>query len=320
MSTDAILRLETLRCIGESDGSGGSEPYLWFALVWVDAQTLATPGRIGLTAINSGSARRVVRGGMRAGQSAPVPAGASTLRVRLEDGRRNFRRLLPIVALWENDETPDDALRAGYRAWVDGLNRELSAAFDAALRPGGPSLESLLPAALGRVAAGLGQAISDALSGWERFELAIGSLNLDDFVAMTGRVWTGQIDERFVLTLRKPNDPNHYELDVAATLKPVVIDPCQGFVNEVREIEAAIEGVQAEIRALQEQLSGGSEPGDPTLPKAAIIAEIRRLREEDLPPLLQALDQARARLEQCRNRPRPPVVVGDLADLVVTRR
>lgn len=319
MSTDAILRLETLRCLGEDDASGGSEPYLWFALVWVDAQTLATPGRIGLTAISTGSARSVVSNDMRAGQSAPVPVGASTLRVRLEDGRRNFRRLLPVVALWENDETPGDAMRAGYRAWVEGLRRELSLAVDASLRPGGPSLDSLLPDALRRVASGLGQAIGDALSGWDRFQLAIGSLNLDDFVAMAGRAWTGQINERFVLTLRKPNAPDHYELEVSATLKPVVIDPCQVLVDQVREIEAAIEGVQTEIRGLQAQLSGGSEPGEPTLPKEAIIAEIRRLRDEELPPLVQALDDARARLEQCRSRPTSPVVV-DRIDGLLTRR
>jgi len=299
MSTDAIIRFESLRCIHESDRSGGSEPYIWPALVWVDPQTLALPERIGFTAAVLGNAREVIKSGMRPGNVAPIPAGVGTLRVRLEDGgRRTFRRLLPIVALWENDDTPTKAMKAGFVAYVQALRSEMSALFIEVLRPGGPTIESLLPAALARVLKAASRAIGDGLSGSERFQLAIGTLNLDDFIAVTAHTWNAEADENFTLILRRDADPgNHYEIDVRASLKPVVIDPCQAQVNEVRNAEAAVEGVQEEIKSLQAELRKA-----PPLEKPGLQAEIRRLREEELPPLLEAEDDARGALEQCRAR------------------
>lgn len=152
MSTDAIIGFDSLRCISEGAGSGGSEPYIWPALVWIDRQTLSMPDRIGFSAGVLGNARQVIRSGMRAGQVAPVPAGVNTQRVRLEDGpQRNFRRLLPIVALWENDETPARVLQAGFTTYMQTLRAEMVEVFRQTLTPGGPSAESLLPAVLRRV-------------------------------------------------------------------------------------------------------------------------------------------------------------------------
>jgi hypothetical protein len=42
-ATDGIIVRERLRCIRESDVAGGSEPYIWPALLWIDDNTLATP-------------------------------------------------------------------------------------------------------------------------------------------------------------------------------------------------------------------------------------------------------------------------------------
>lgn len=317
MSTDAIIRFDTLRCIAERDGSGGSEPYIWPALVWIDRQTLAMPERIGFSAGVLGNARQVIRSGMRAGQVAPVPAGVNTLRVRLEDGpQRNFRRLLPIVALWENDETPTRALQAGFTTYMQTLRAEMIELFRQTLMPGGPSAESLLPVALRRVFEATARATVDSLSGWETFELAIHSLNLDDFVSIASRTWDATANENFTLTLRKDGSPDHYELACTATLKPVVVDRCQARVDQVKAAESAINDLKAKIAELQAELSGqGSDGGN--LPKPAIIAEIRRLREEELPPLLQALDQANAALEECRRGRRGLAVVDD--SLVLTR-
>ena len=231
-----------------------------------------------------GDAREVIKSGMRPGDVAAIPPGVGTLRVRLEDSKRTFRRLLPIVALWENDDTPSKAMKAGFVAYVAALRSEMSALFAQVLQPNGPTIESLLPDTLRRVFQTMARAIGDNLSGTDHFQLAIGTLNLDDFVALAGHTWKAEVNERFTMTFRRDEDPgNHYEIDVGATLKPVVIDPCQTLVNAVRDAESAVEGVQAEIRELQAELSGQT-PGEPPLPKAALVAEIRRLREEELPP------------------------------------
>jgi hypothetical protein len=72
-ATDVIVVLERLHCVREDDARGGSEPYLWPALVWYDDDTLATPGRVGVITPLSRDARVVLRSDMRAGQTADIP-------------------------------------------------------------------------------------------------------------------------------------------------------------------------------------------------------------------------------------------------------
>jgi hypothetical protein len=76
----------------------------------------------------------------------------------------------------------------------------------------------------------------------------------------------------------------------------------------VQEAQALVDGIQAQIQVLQQQLDGGSGPI-----KAYLAAEIRRIREEDLPLAVAALENAHRALQACRIRrgPRPEVLVGD---------
>src|SRR5262245_4316394 len=120
MATDFFITLERLRCIRESDGSGHSEPYIWPVLMWIDDNTLATPARVDVTSPAIGNARIIIKSDMRAGQTADIPSSVGILRVRLED---NFtiRRLILAVALWEWDDTPQAAMRAGFQAFSSEL-------------------------------------------------------------------------------------------------------------------------------------------------------------------------------------------------------
>ena len=120
MATDAIIILERLRCIRESDGSGHSEPYIWPVLVWIDDDTLATPALVGVTSPALGNARVVIKEGIRAGQVADIPGSVGLLRVRLDDNQ-SVRQLILAVALWENDDTPERAMRDGYTAFSGEL-------------------------------------------------------------------------------------------------------------------------------------------------------------------------------------------------------
>ncbi|MER3513395.1 MAG: hypothetical protein C4310_02500 [Chloroflexota bacterium] len=98
IATDAIITLERLRCIRESDASGHSEPYIWPTLLWTDGNTLATPSLVGVTSPVLGNTRVVIKNAMRAGQTADIPPSVGALRVRFEDGL-TIRRLIPAVAL-----------------------------------------------------------------------------------------------------------------------------------------------------------------------------------------------------------------------------
>ena len=74
MATDAVVVLERLRCIRESDGgTGHSEPYIWPTLLWIDDATLTTPDLVGVAAPGRDSARVVVKGDMRPGETADFP-------------------------------------------------------------------------------------------------------------------------------------------------------------------------------------------------------------------------------------------------------
>src|SRR5262245_28376897 len=125
MATDAILVLERLRCIRESDGTGHSEPYIWPVLLWIDDNTLATPSLVGVTAPGLGNARVVIKNDMRAGQIADIPTSVGDLRVRFDDGL-TIRRLILAVALWEEDETPEAAMRAGFQAFSSELRAAIA--------------------------------------------------------------------------------------------------------------------------------------------------------------------------------------------------
>jgi hypothetical protein len=85
----------------------------------------------------------------------------------------------------------------------------------------------------------------------------------------------------------------------------------------VRAAQAAVNGIEAEIRNLQAQLRGGGGDGGPSLPKPFIIQEIRRIREEELPAAEDAAQAALDALAACRNR-RPPAVF-ELPRGVLTR-
>ena len=116
MATDAFIVLERLTCSRESDRSGGSEPYIWPVLIWVDDDTLATPARVGVTSPSSTYARLVIKEDLRAGQVAEIPPQVGLLRVRLDDNQ-SVRQLILGVALWESDEPGHHAGGAAGERW-----------------------------------------------------------------------------------------------------------------------------------------------------------------------------------------------------------
>jgi hypothetical protein len=304
MATDAIVLLERLRCFRESDGSGHSEPYIWPVLIWIDDDTLATPELVGVTAPAVGSAREVIKSDMRAGQVADIPASVNTLRVRLDDNQ-NVRRLILAVGLWENDETPEAAMRAGYSAFVSELGRAIadnllalnSATTDEERQP-------IIDEITRRVRQKVEAAIRDNLTSWQKVRVAVGTLNLDDFVDSDFKSFAELANQAFTLNFanRDVNPSDRYRIEGRLQAVRVRVDLCQAQVDRVRAAQATVNGIESEIAALQAQLRGQGGAGEPSLPKAFIIQEIRRLREEELGPAEAELQAARDALTACRNR------------------
>jgi hypothetical protein len=317
MATDALLTLHRLRCIREDDGSGHSEPYIWPVLIWIDDDTLATPQLVGVTEPALGNARVVIKNDMRAGQVADIPASVGNLRVRMDDNQ-NVRRLVLAVALFENDETPEKAMKAGYQA----VHTEMGAAIaDNLLALNGAQTDDerkpIIDEIKRRVRAKVESAIRGALSSWEKVQIALGSLNLDDVVSNDFKSFAALANETFTLSFASSETPpkNLYRIEGELRAVPVTVDRCTVQVNAVQEAQAAVNSIQAEIQSLQAQLHGQTN-GEPPLPKSFIVAEIARIRREELPPAVAALDAARKALAACRDRPgaRPPVSGGVLVN------
>jgi len=304
MATDAILALERLRCLRESDGSGHSEPYIWPVLIWIDDDTLATPALVGVAAPALGNARVVIKNDMRARDEADIPGSVGTLRVRLDDNQ-TIRRLILAVALWEDDETPQKAMRAGYTAFVGEMGDAIADnLFPLSAATTDEQRQPIIDEITARVKSKVESAIRDGLTGWQKARVAIGTLNLDDFIDSAFKSFSDLVNEEFRLDFASPGTrpSQRYQIEGRLQAVPVRVDPCQARVDAVREAQTAVNAIEAEIRELQAQLRGQGASGGPSLPKPFLIQEIARIREEDLPAAEEALQSALDALAACRDR------------------
>ena len=298
MATDAIIVLERLRCIRESDASGGSEPYIWPVLLWIDDNTLATPSLVGVTGPALGNARVVIKNDMRAGQTADIPTSVGVRRVRFEDDL-TIRRLILAVALWEEDETPEAAMRAGFQAFPSELRAAVADNLFALSQAGEEEQDAIIARIQARVSDRVESAIRNGLTGWQKARVLIGTLNLDDIIGSAFRSFPDLFPTTITLTFGAGSS-NDYEIQAKLEVQPVRVDRCQAQVNAVKAAQSVVDNVDAEIRNLQSELQRAS-PGE----KPFIISEIKRIRAEELPAAMAALDDARRALSICRSRVPP---------------
>lgn len=300
MATDVIIALERLRCIRESDAEGHSEPYLWPTLLWIDDTTLTTPALVGVTAPALGNARVVIKNDMSAGQTADIPPAVGVLRLRFENGL-TLRRLIFAVALWEEDETPEAAVRAGFLAFSSELRAALAdnllALFEADRERDEDAKKAIIAAIKARVKDRVKSAIQNSLTAWQKARVFAGILNLDDIIdSAFGDFGEHPFPEPIALTFTS-GTTDRYEIAGNLQIRPVAVDRCQSQVNAVREAQTAVDDVDREIQQLQAELKHAS-PTD----KPFINSEIKRVREEELPAAMAALDAARVALSICRSR------------------
>jgi hypothetical protein len=308
MPVDAFIHLDRLRCLAESDGSGHSEPYVWTMLLWVDDTTIGSDQSVGSSAPgNVRGSRAVIKEGIKVGEQADMPSVQRSFAHRFEDDL-SIRNVGIVVAMFEEDETPGDAVRAAYSAFV----RELPKAAADFIRTNSraPETDDECEEIANQVRPKVREAGKNALSSFEKVQLFLGTLDLDDEIGFD--TWFTEIDDQdtsprpFTLRFEKTvtvnvlgqelTISNHYEIDGRFELRqPPAPDPCQDEVDRVRQARAVVDGHQAATRASQAELREA-------LPsqKPGIIREIRRIREEDLPPAVAAFEAAQRALALCR--------------------
>jgi hypothetical protein len=81
-----------------------------------------------------------------------------------------------------------------------------------------------------------------------------------------------------------------------------VVDRCKPQADAVNASQAVVNGINAEIKELQDQLQGGGDDEEPPLRKDFILKEIKRIREQELKPAEAKLKAARDALQFCRDR------------------
>ena len=322
MPTDAIVLLEQLRCVKLLNTEARTEPYIWPALIRVDDNTITTPELVALSAPVVGNARVVIKDSMRAGQTASIPSSVGILRTRFEDNLMT-RRLILVVALLENDETPRDAVEAGYRAYLSELRAAIADNLFSLSAADEEETQLITKDIQERVAGRTRSAIENALSAYEKAKVFAGILDLDDPIgsafATFGKDSLASASIRLFFEAKGKilgtiDTLSQFEILGQLQVRPVTIDRCQPQVNAVNEAQAVVNGIEEEIKDLQAQLQGGGD--EPPLPKAFILAEIKRIREEELAPAVAALEAARAALHLCRSR---FDIVVDLSDLVISQ-
>ncbi len=307
MATDAIVLLEQLHCLTLINTETRTEPYIWPALIQIDDNTLTTPDLVAMQSPVLGNARVVIKDSMRAGETASIPSSVGILRTRFEDNLVT-RRLLLVVALLENDETPEDAMEAGFKAFNSEVRSAIADNLFALSAANEEETKAITDQISERVAGRVRSAIENGLSAYEKAKVFAGFLNLDNSIGSDfksfGKDFLGPASftmhfESKGKILGVFDTLSQYEIEGQLQIKPVVVDRCQAQVNAVNAAQAVVNGIEAEIRSLQDQLRGGGD--EPPLPKSFIIAEIKRIRVEELAPAVADLQAARAALKACRD-------------------
>lgn len=301
MPTDAIITLERLRCIREDDGTGHSEPYIWPALLVIDNNSFKPNGDVvvGIAAPALGNARIVIKNDMRAGQDADIPTAVGRLRHRFEDGLTTGRLIL-IVILWEEDETPEAAMAAGYQEYVKELPAAVAANALALQLASGEARTAIIATINDRVADRVRSAIENGLTAFQKVRVFLGTLNLDDVVNSTFHAFPENFfrlppDSAFVLPL-KAGESDAYEIKGNLQVQVVQVDRCQDELNAVKAAKSEVDNIENTIQELKKQAAKAS-PSE----REIINADIKRLREEELPLAQEALEGARRALQACQN-------------------
>lgn len=300
------MKLGDLRCIAQSEGSGGSEPYLWVSYFAFGADPL--PGQTGIVAINTpayDAFRTEYPDGVKAGHAAPVPAFLAEGSFDI-DLSTQHKQVGCIAVLMEEDSTPQSSIvlgRIAYSKEIDNqinqlVKKRILANDDGPITD--PELSAIRKAVTEKVEAAVGsnQGIwaifrnQDDNIGFTYVSYGDGTLkDLADSATKTMPMEFGEIS----------NESGSDRFALSGTISiagqgPTVQDLCASERAPVTAKEREIKGLQTRRGVLQIELQNA-----PPNQKAAIVDEIEATNqaittaEQELVPLQAALDDCIAR-------------------------
>jgi hypothetical protein len=196
MENTITITLNTLHCNREGQGSGGSSPYLWPAMLWVNKDT-ATVGVLGILEDDS---HTILKRGMKPGDTVDVPSNVGMILRPFDDDLSNHV-IIVTVALWQDNESPGYAVKAGYRSFLTSL-RDGIASHLLQLNSGDPATvdqaETDIKTA---VTEGVTKGISDSLSTTDKIKIATGIMTLDSPIDSATTSFSSLVGTSFTLPI-----------------------------------------------------------------------------------------------------------------------
>ena len=185
MPVNAIITLEQLQCIKQDRGSKGSSAYIWPAMVVIDLSpfliTVVPP---------PGDPRVIIQADMQGGQSAAIPDEIGVLARILESSDLTQHLVILVIALWEELDTPENVVDAGYQAFDSSLGPAIQANFAQLANP------SEVTAATAAIKAAVNNAVTAAiektLSASQKIEIWLGNLQLDHLIDSSSQQITNE--------------------------------------------------------------------------------------------------------------------------------
>jgi hypothetical protein len=195
METSISITLNTLHCNREGNGSDGSAPYIWPAMLFVNKDT-ATVGEIGILDDNS---HMILKRGMKPGDTVTIPSSIGSIQRPFSDDLSNHVIILT-VALWQDNETPDYAVKAGYRAFQTTLQKAISdnLLFLSSTDP--QTVDEAQTKIKKAVTDGVTKGIRDSLSTTDEIAIATGIRTLDSPIDSSSTSFSNLVTRNFTIS------------------------------------------------------------------------------------------------------------------------
>lgn len=310
----AKISVPILHCTSQYDEKGNSEPYLWFAYFWADITTLNMAEPISVYVPPFSNIRGLFPDDIGNNRDIAIPPELGTFQISLDDAGSHIALLGILIVLMEQDETPDDAIAAGYDAYRDAVRRELNKYV---------SEYGLTPPSDGQIKE-IVNAITKSVYDAIKSKLSILSKlfdNQDDFLGHVRGIFFGQqlhagptpsvmdlglppIDQDAYKVVIQSINPlrwslvkvghQHYEFVRPILTLQQVTGACEEPSKVVRGAVAALKALRDLLGQQKTKLAEASEQEKPVIRKT-----IADLRTNQIPQAQKALDAAQRALQAC---------------------
>jgi hypothetical protein len=289
MGVDASITLQTLHCIRQDRGSGGSAPFIWPATVWINTGT----ANVIVVAPASSQARVTLSNGMHNGDSASIPPNVGVITRRFDDDLSKYKLVVTVV-LWEKRDLPDGAVTAGFNAFPGALQDAIVANLLGLASTDPTTNAAAVKAVKDSVHQKVQNAIEGALTFAEKIEIKLGTLVPDSVIDNSSTTVSTTLPQSFQITFGNTpdNQSNDYTIDASLQLKPVI---CEAELNAVNQDQVVVNQLEAQLRQLKTELARA-----PANQKKEIEQEILDFTKNQLTPAKNKLAKDTAALVACR--------------------